>query len=300
MSIIGHSHTISDLKRLAENGDLSHGYIFYGPAMVGKCLVAKSFANYLERGDFSVSAQGGSPSSVAEPLRRTGASGGKGGGILQDSVLIEADEKGTLGIDKIRQLKNFLWHKPVLSLYRTAIVDDAELMTQEAQNAFLKIAEEPPQSTFLILVTSDIEALTPTLRSRLASIYFSVLPKGLVSGWLVEKFGISKKAAQDLALQSLGKLGLASRLVNDKELQDYLKSAETLLKSSFEKRRDVIKKILENDDLDFNKFLDAMILRVAPDASKGDYKFWHKLVELRGEAAYFNLNPRLQLENLLH
>lgn len=272
--IIGHNQIIEDLKKLAKSGELSHGYIFSGSSMVGKRLVAWSFANYLETGKFEE------------------------GKILQDATLIRPDDKGTLGIDAMRKLKNFLWQKPVWSPRRTAVIDGVELMTQEAQNALLKIAEEPPASTLLILVTNDLEALAPTLRSRLAQIYFPVVPKSLVLRWLGEEHRLPKKTAQDLAGQSFGKPGFASRLMNDKKLQAYLKSADTLLKLSRDKRRDFIKGLLEDESFDFRTLLDAVILKISSDGAKNNYEFWHKLVELRGEAAYFNLNPRLQMENL--
>ncbi len=107
--LIGHGKIIEDLKRLAAEKKLSHGYIFYGPAMVGKRLVAQNFANFLETDDFS------------EPK------------LLRDTLLIAPDAKGTVSIDSIRTIKNFLWQKPNTSAYRTVIIDDAELMTSEAQ-----------------------------------------------------------------------------------------------------------------------------------------------------------------------
>lgn len=235
-------------------------------------MVALGFANYLETGKFEE------------------------GGLLQDAILIRPDEKGTLGIDAIRTLKNFLWQKPVFSSRRAAIIDEAELLTTEAQNALLKIAEEPPPSTLLILVTSDIEALAPTLRSRLSRIYFSIVSKGSILE-LLQKMGLPKKTADDIAERSFGKPGLASRLVNDDALKARLQSASTLCKVSGDKRRAFIKGLLDDEEFDFNAFLDAMILNIVPEA-KQNPQFWHQLLELRGKEASFNLNPRLQLDNL--
>ncbi len=283
--IIGHGAIIRDLKRLAEYDKLSHGYIFFGPAMVGKRTVAQSFVNFLETGNFE------------EPLAVSGVEPK----VLQDGLLIKPDEKGTLGIDAVRTLKNFLWQKPNVSEKRTAIIDGGEFLTAEAQNALLKITEEPPQSALLILITSDIDALLPTISSRLQKIYFSAVDSKSLTNWLADDLGIAKKAAEDLSKKSFGKPGLAAAFLRDEEFQTLLKSAETLLKSSSEKRRDFLKKLMEDELFDLAKLLDAMILCISAEGldEKKKLERWHKFLELRHEVAYFNLNPKLQLENLL-
>lgn len=273
--LIGHERTVQDLKRLAKEKKIAHGYIFFGPAMVGKKLVALSFANFLESGDFAASK------------------------FLNDELKIEPDKNRTIGIDAARRLKHFLWQKPTLSPRRTAIIDDAELLTSEAQNALLKIAEEPPPSTLLILVTSDSDALTKTLSSRLQKIYFSSQPSASIEKWLIDEFAVSKKEAEKLAAKSFGKPGLAAALRN-REFQERLKSAENLLKLAEGKRRDFIKKLLTDDDFNLERFLDAAIIVIASErlTKKQEVERWHKFLTLRQEASYFNLNPKLQLENL--
>lgn len=277
MPIVGHEKTIEDLKRLAGEKQLAHGYVFFGPSMIGKCLVALSFAHFLESGDFI------SPK------------------ILQDGLLVEADEKGTIGIDAIRQIKNFLWQKPNVGPRRVVIIDRAELLTTEAQNALLKIAEEPPPSTLLILVTSDVDRFTPTLSSRLQKIYFSAAPRSALAKWACERFGLTAKVADDLAYRSFGKVGLAVALMQDKKFQATLKSAENLLKLGWDKRRDFIKKLMEAEDFSLADLLDALIIIISEErfGDKGKIARWHRFLSLRQEVAYWNLNPRLQLENLL-
>src|SRR3990172_3201482 len=129
MTIIGHERAIKDLKKLADSSSLSHAYLFHGLSMVGKRLVAESLANYLENGVF---------------VREEGA-------ILLDAKTFSPGESGSLGIDTVRELQDFLSKRPVKSPRRTAIVDGAEKMTAEAQNALLRIAEEPPSSSLVIL-----------------------------------------------------------------------------------------------------------------------------------------------------
>lgn len=136
----------------AEN--LSHAYLFFGGgnsswAKNEKFAFAESLANFLERGVFE------------SPKRP-----------LFELAILEKNEKETIGIDAARDLKTFLYRKPVASKRRTAIIKDAESLTPEAQNAILKIAEEPPDYSLIIFIASDETNLLPTLKSRLQKVYF--------------------------------------------------------------------------------------------------------------------------------
>jgi DNA polymerase-3 subunit delta' len=281
--IVGHTKSISDLKRLADTQNLGHAYLFHGPSLVGKRLVAESFANYLENGVFSA----------------------EKGAVLLDAKIISPGETGSLGIDAVRELRDFLSKKPVKSARRTAIIDETEKMTAEAQNAMLHIAEEPPPSSLVILVASDAEAIFETLLSRLAKIYFSPIPVAAVSEWLEKEPGLKRNEAEELARNSFGKPGLAYALKNDKSLIGKLRDAEKLFAQKEALRREFIKKLIEPEDFNFNDFLDAVILRCATIWSHSKTnglemaENWHKLLELRSRTANLPLNPRLQLENLL-
>ena len=201
--MIGHQKLVEDLKDLATRGELGHGYLFFGPAMVGKKLAALSFANFLEKGEFGED------------------------GILSDLMLIGSHEGGSIGIDVVREVKNFLWQKPNASPRRTLIIDDADLLTTEAQNALLKITEEPPASSLIVLITSDTESILPTILSRLEKLYFGIVPEKEIAAWLASADGrwqmadgkklpnLTKIKATELAKQVFGKPGLAMRLLTN-------------------------------------------------------------------------------------
>lgn len=71
-----------------------------------------------------------------------------------------------IGIEDIKQLQKKIFLKPIKSKNKAIIIEDAELLTTEAQNALLKVLEEPPDSTIIILVSEIKEALLPTILSR--------------------------------------------------------------------------------------------------------------------------------------
>ena len=292
MPIIGHEAIISDLKDLNARGVLGHGYLFVGPAMVGKRTSAVALGHHLEKGIFEL------------PRSEAGREE-----VLQDTKIVDVafmkmldpDASGdSIGIDAAREVKNFLWQRPNASARRTLIVDNAELLTTEAQNALLKITEEPPASSLLVLVTSDIESILPTIVSRLPKIYFGAVPQPAIEKWLAETEGLTKAKATMFAKRSLGKPGIAWRMLHDEAFQKNLELAEAFLKTTPTARRDFIKKLIDPDDFSLRIFLDAVIMTLAWESpSKAKSQFWHKTLKLYEGVNNFGLNPRLQLEALM-
>jgi DNA polymerase III delta prime subunit len=285
--ILGREKVIADFKKLVSSGALGHAYLFYGPAMVGKRTFATALARFLEKGIFEPPADGE---------------------VLQDSKMIDLafakrldpEKKGdSIGIDAARAIKNFLWQKPNMSSRRTLILDEAEFLTAEAQNALLKITEEPPASSLIILVSSDPDGLLPTIMSRIEKVYFGLVPEKEIVAWLTKERKLKAADAKIFAKRSFGKPGLAIRLAEDENLQKDVTFAEKLLKIQPAGRRDLIKEILEPDDFNFHKFIDALILVLAAE-KEGRTRdiLWHRALALADRESNFPLNPRLQLENL--
>ncbi len=84
-----------------------------------------------------------------------------------DSFII-TPQKSSVGIDQIRQLKSHIFQKPLKSPYKLVIIEEAEKLTVEAQNALLKILEEPPSCAILVLEGANRQHLLPTIISRVA------------------------------------------------------------------------------------------------------------------------------------
>ncbi len=147
-----YKNLIDDFRRRVENNRLSHAYLFYGENQFDIFLFVQSLANFLENGNFE------------KPKE-----------LLKEILIISPDEKNVIGIDAVRQLKNFLWQKPVNSSRRLAVINGAQNLTPQAQHAALKIVEEPPQSALIIFIAATVEDLLQTLSSRLQKIYFPAL-----------------------------------------------------------------------------------------------------------------------------
>ncbi len=271
--IIGHDRLIHDLKTLADHGEMSHSYLFWGPERVGKKTVALAFANYLEKKVFEI------PS-----------------GILGDNFLILPTGERSIGIDRIREIKNFLWQKPNRSSHRTVVIDDAQLLTNEAQDALLKISENPPASGLIILVVRSAELLTQTLSSRFQKIYFSSVPREEIKAWLIREHKLSPSRAEELAGDSLNQPGRAIALLSNKAHNATEESAKKFLRLSRGERRDFLKDLVLHDTFNLEEFLDALIIQILRTKN---FDLWHRVLALRRDASYLNVNPRLQLETLL-
>ena len=255
--------------------------------MVGKRTMALALAHFLEKGVLE------SPTDTE---------------VLQDAKLIDLafakqldpKLKDSISIDAVREIKNFLWQKPNVSARRTLILDEAELLTTEAQNALLKVTEEPPASSLLLVVTSDLESMMSTIKSRLQGVYFGPVAEAEIAAWLAEEKRITAVKAAPIAKKALGKPGLAWRLLHDTEFAETLELAAKFLKTPAGSRRDFIKKVIEPDEFVLRNFLDAVIMTLAWEKpSKAKAALWHKALRLQENAGNFGLNPRLQLESLL-
>lgn len=90
----------------------------------------------------------------------------------QAYVTVLAPERGTLSIEAVRELQQFMRLKTVgrQAVRRVAIIEQAHTLTPEAQNALLKLLEEPPLDTVLILTVENKRALLPTILSRVQAI----------------------------------------------------------------------------------------------------------------------------------
>lgn len=160
--IIGHNLIISKLMQIVETRNISHAYIFEGPSGVGKFLVAKKFAQMI---------MCSSPAS------------GKACGLCEscltfenspDFNVVSSEDNKIIKVDQIREMSSNIVLKPVSSSRKVVIINDGELMNESAQNALLKILEEPPEFATIIIITEDKDKLLPTIRSR--AIYFKFLP----------------------------------------------------------------------------------------------------------------------------
>lgn len=163
---VGHPAAAGMLAAGAATGRLHHAWILAGPRGIGKATLAFRFARYL------LARQGGSLLSETEPaplhlaaedpvFRRVAS-----GGHADLRVVEPAGARGEIRVDAIRDAVRFLRLTPGESAWRVLVVDGADSMNPNAQNAALKLLEEPPPNVLVLLVAHRPSLLLPTVRSR--------------------------------------------------------------------------------------------------------------------------------------
>ncbi len=189
--LVGHSAQKELVLRLFSAGKMPHGWVLNGPSGVGKETFAYLLAKHVlsNGGKESTDLGGGlfgepEPSEIHPPKTFTFSpespvvkrieSGGHG-----DLLTISPEEggKGDIKVDTIRNVVKFLQKTSSEGGWRVVVINQADSMNNAAQNALLKILEEPPAKTLLMLVTTSVARMLPTIRSRCRMLSFSNLTK---------------------------------------------------------------------------------------------------------------------------
>lgn len=221
---------------LYESGQMPHALIFSGPRGIGKATFAFRTARFLLKHGLKNSDQGGLfgealPSdpittldvSHDDPVFSKIAAGGH-----PDIITIERaidPRKGTmkdaLDVDTARKVTPFLRMTSSEGGWRVVIIDDADTMNRNAQNALLKILEEPPKNTLLILIAHRIGAMIPTIRSRCRTMTFKSLNEAHMDTLLDKVAGQSLSADEKAMIMAMadGQIGKAIDLYENEGLE---------------------------------------------------------------------------------
>jgi DNA polymerase-3 subunit delta' len=196
--IIGQDRAVRFLERAYEKNRVPHALLFTGIPGTGKRTTALALARLLQ----CQSAKGTVACGICPACKKVDS------GNHPDIVFIEPS--GTLiKIDQIRTLRNEFALKPFEGNKRVAIITDAHAMNSEAANTFLKILEEPPKGSFMILTAHQISDLLPTIVSRCQHIAFAPLSPALIAVKLVTDRKIDRHSADIAAVWANGSLGMA-------------------------------------------------------------------------------------------
>ena len=166
MNFLGNQKVTNLLKKSLDSGNISHAYIFSGPEHVGKFTLAKMFALHLIEGsNLDLEMEKISKDALLDLITIAPEIAEKNGIAKQRDIPIES----------IRDAQKSLSLFPYHGKYKILIIDDAHKLNVAAQNALLKILEEPNPTTIIILVTSNEDKILPTVKSRCQMINFGLV-----------------------------------------------------------------------------------------------------------------------------
>ena len=197
--IIGHQQITEQLQHTVTSDRIAGAYLFVGPTGVGKETVARYFAQLI-----FCQKEAQPPVVCGECLACRKVDSGN-----HPDLQFIRPEGSLLKIGQIRELQKQIIYEPLEASRKVYILTDVERMNAESENCLLKTLEEPPASSVLILLTSNIRALLPTTRSRCQILQFHPMPIQELAEILVKRFSVAPEQATTLAITADGAIGKA-------------------------------------------------------------------------------------------
>lgn len=220
--VVGHNNIIKYIQAAVSEDAVSHAYIMNGERGSGKKLLANLFAMSLQ----------------CQNREEDGDACGKCQSCKQavsnnqpDIIRITHEKPGSIGVDDIRrQINDDIGVKPYSSPYKIYIVPQADLMTEEAQNALLKTLEEPPKYAVIFLLTENADVLLSTIRSRCVMLKLRNIKDTLIKKYLMEQMQVPDYQAEVCAAFAQGNMGRAIMLATSEHFNEIKEEAIQLLK----------------------------------------------------------------------
>ncbi len=200
-NIIGHEAAIERLRLALEHGAFPQAALLTGRRHLGKGALAIAAASALL----------GAAAADSHPDFRM---------IVRQRDAKTDKLRKNLSIDEIRELREFLQLSPLVGGWKAAIIDEVETLSEEAANALLKILEEPPPSSHVILVAHDLSRVLPTIRSRSALFSLGRVSEETILRALASK-GIDADLARRVVAYADGRPGAALALCADSDMLDW-------------------------------------------------------------------------------
>lgn len=251
-NVEGHEQIIEHLQNAIRQKKVNHAYIFNGEKGCGKKLIARTFAKTLQ----CEKQQGDACCQCRSCLQSESGN--------QPDVINITHEKASIGVEDIRlQINHDVSVKPYSSPYKIYIMDDADRMTEQAQNALLKTIEEPPEYAVFLLLTDNVDRLLPTVLSRCIVLNLKPVSQELIKKHLMEKRGFTDYQAELSSAFAQGNLGKAIRYAAS---EDFARMKDDVLRMLRKIDRLELVDLLEHikefsqHKLEANDYIDLMIL----------------------------------------
>ena len=216
-------------------------------------------------------------------------------GSHPDLIYVTHAKPASIGVDDIReQINDTIMIRPYSSYYKIYIVDEAEKMTVQAQNALLKTIEEPPSYAVIILITTNQEAFLPTILSRCVQLKLKPLKDFTVKSYLTDHLGVAERDAELCAAFARGNLGKAIYLASSEEFQLMYQKVMNLVKNVGQMDISMLLECImemKNENYDIGEVLDLMQLwyrdvlmyKVTKDMNLLIFKDEYKLINEMGQ-----------------
>ncbi|HNZ86399.1 MAG TPA: AAA family ATPase [bacterium] len=322
-NVLGHENIIKHLQKILKTKNFLNTYLFSGPEDVGKKTIAKYFIQSIFCKD-----------QESIPCNKCGDCLELKNGIHPDLIQVSLlENKRDIGIDQVRDFREKFSLTPMRSQFKVGIINGADRLSQESSNALLKIIEEPPKNSFVILIAQDVDKILPTIKSRSQNIIFGGVKQKEIYDYLLNN-GADKNLSFELSKFSGGAPGVAiAYLKNPKEwerrkqdLYDTVEIIDSSINDKFKWVEKLVNKsksadsynILSKTLIDFMRigrdicvlktdehaelihvFLQDKIRDIAHKYKMEQFLEFYNFANKSRNIIYNNINPKLIFENLL-
>jgi DNA polymerase III subunit delta' len=228
--LVGNTHITEFLEKIIIKDEVAGTYIFSGPDNLGKTTAAVYFAQILlcqrrEATNLSVCGECSSCQLFnfrqGSKTKEAATDDGEGDNLNfahGDWHLLKKDkDKKNIAIEQVRDFIHVLSMSSFLNSYKIGIIKHADSLSSGAADALLKTLEEPQPKVIIILITSDIDQINPTIVSRSRVLNFHPVPADFIYDYLLTAHSASRSAAKNYSRLSLGRPALAVKFLQDQE-----------------------------------------------------------------------------------
>lgn len=288
--ILGNEKVKDILKKAVQHNTVLHSYLFVGEEGIGKSLFAKEFAK-------SILCLGKEkPCEACKSCIEIEENN-------QPDYIEIVPDGNSIKIEQIRNMQLKVAEKPIVSTKKVYVIQEADTMTQEAQNALLKTLEEPPEYITIILIASNENSILNTIKSRCTKIVFEPLSNEELKRY-AQEYWKDATIPEEVFASSMGSIArLRNNIehqelytnvyqcinqIENKSLLDFLKQAESIAKAKEESDA-----VLE--------FLVSILFSLAKEKTekKQNYLNYVEIVDNTKKNLQFNSNYDMQIDTML-
>ena len=241
--LYGNEKTRERLAAAVRRGTLAHALLISGPEGSGRQTLVTELAAALNCE--SLGENRPIPCGLCNRCRRIYE------GQFPDFKILEKERsKATIGVEQIREFREDMFLSATESDSKVYVIKNAETMTPAAQNSLLKVIEEPPPATYIILIANGTDQLLSTIKSRAQYVQMERFPSSSIEEYLLKNSSLAsalraedKDAFEAITLFCSGVIGQALSMLDDRSIKDgtELKTLVTELILAFRKRTEFSK-----------------------------------------------------------
>ena len=287
--IVGYDKIKTHLLDAIQYNKVYHAYIFNSEKGMGKKMLARAFSMALQ------CEKGGRDACMECHSCKQALSGNH-----PDIIWLAHEKPQTIGVEDVRRgINEDIYIKPYSSRYKIYIIDDAQKLTVQAQNAILKTIEEPPQYAVILFLTTNSELFLPTILSRCTMIDLKPISGDLIREYLMKECEIPDYKAEFCEEFAQGNLGKAIRLAVSEEFAAMKEDVLTILRYGADMQipdmAEAIKqaskyKLTINDYIDFMVmwYRDILMYKATKDANRIMFKDELGFIRRQAELISYN------------